>query len=139
MGKTHLTLYIDNDLIVLAKSSGINLSQEFEQWIRIRMNQTADNEVKEDTELLIAKYRAEIIKLESQAERNKEIQGQKDYELKVLDDMIDNMKQFNENLADIAEVRIHGLQFLFKRKFGMDLNPFEAKEMLLNRIKERGL
>src|SRR3972149_6560209 len=131
--KNHLTLYIDNDLTNLAKSSGLNLSSEFEEWIRIRLNQSFTDTPKDDTDFEIAKHQAEIQRLKSTAEIQREQMDKEKEEVMVIDGVIDNekdvtMKVFPETKwEDIAVKRTHGVQFLFKQKFNKLLNPLEAQ------------
>lgn len=136
MTKSTLHLTIETNLIEIAKASGLNLSQEFEEWIKIRLGQIDDGKPIIDIDMEIAKYQAEIQKLKSQAELNKEIEFKGKEENMILDNSIDNMKQFEENLANPSDTRIHGIQFLMQKKFNKILNPLEAKELLLKRIKE---
>lgn len=135
-----LHLSIEPSLIELAKSSGLNLSSEFESWIKIRVG-NMDNEVnnKEDTEILIAKHRAEIQRLQSQAEQEKEKANEVSAEINTLDYNIDDMVKFKENFDNPEDSRIHAIQFLFKKRYNKTLSILEAKELLINRAKDRGL
>ena len=140
MKKGLLHLSIDNDLVNLAKSSGLNLSAEFEEWLKIRMNQFDKEGPKENPELLIAEYRSKIIKLESQKqiEVNEEMKNKE--KVMVIDNIIDNEekhKKPDDRWEDIMENRIHGLQFLFQKRFNEKLEVIQAREMLIARLKER--
>lgn len=136
MPKVHINLSLDKDIYDIAINSGLNLSQEFEEWIKIRMNQTEENN-NEDVDLLIAKTQAELSRLQSRKEIVKtEVQKAKE-EVMIIDDMIEDMKKFEE--TEVSDMRIHGIQFLFKKKFNKTLNPLEAKELIENRISERNL
>lgn len=144
-GKNHLTLYIDTELRELAKASDLNLSAEFEEWVKTRLNQSYIDEPVVNVDLEIARYRAEIMKLENKKEmQNQQISREKD-EIMILDGVIDNAREMTKmnhpetTWESIADGRMRGVQFLFKQKFKRMLNPLEAKEMLLKRIKEREL
>lgn len=137
--KNHLTLYIDNELINIAKSINMNLSQEFEEWIRIRLNQNIEDKPIIDIELERAKLKAQLIQLDNIQEQDKlKIDKQKE-EIMIIDNMIDNMIEYKEDLTNITDTRLQGLKFLYKKKFNKDINILEAKELLINRIKEKGL
>jgi hypothetical protein len=138
--KNHLTLYIDNKLVNLAKVSNMNISNEFEQWLKVRLGQIHnDNEPIIDADLEIAKHEAEILKLRTKKEVKQDLEIKAKEEIMVIDNQIDNLLEFHEDLKNITEERIHGLQYLFQKKFNKVLNPLQAKELLENRIKERGL
>jgi hypothetical protein len=143
MAKQTLHLSIDNNLVDIAKSMNINLSAEFEQWIRIRLNQNDiiddKNDIIIDKDKEIAVHMSEIKKLQSQKELQKEVEERKSEESMIIDQQIDNMKLFNEDLTNPSIERIHGMQFLFRKKFNKELNSLQSKDLLLNRIKERGL
>lgn len=147
-GKNHLTLYIDSDLVSIAKSSGLNLSQEFEQWIKIRMNKIESESPIIDKQLEIAKHKSEIQKLESMVEQDKQIEMKQKEETMIVDNMIDNIIEIEmemdmnkgKKLIDlITDAKVSGIQFLFKKKFNKNLTPVEAKQLLENRIIERGI
>jgi hypothetical protein len=140
MTKIMLHLSIEPEIVALAKASNINLSQEFEQWLKIRLNQVNnDNEPIIDTDFEIAKHEAEIIKLRTKKEVKQDLEFKAKEEIMVIDNQIDNLLEFKEDLKNITEERIHGIQFLFQKKFNKILNTLQAKELLENRIKERGL
>jgi hypothetical protein len=153
--KNHLTLYIRNDIKELAKNSGLNLSKEFEEWIKIRLGKMDEIKNDIDIDLEVAKHHAEIVKLQSQ----KELQTKQDFKDKeedmVLDNIIDDMEKERTTKTDKYRIilewkdfinheiygvdsHIHGIQFLFKKKFNKDLNPSEAKDLILKRLKEKG-
>ena len=156
MTKAQLTLYIDTNIKESAKASGLNLSAEFEEWLRIRLGNINEDRPKIDVDLEIAKHQAEIQKLKSQAELIKEEEFKIKEQEMVLDNIIDNMKKeritktqkypvilewkdFINNKNYGIESRIHGIQFLFKQRFNKIINPLEAKELLEKRLKEKGL
>lgn len=137
MAKAQLTLYIDTDLKKIAKNRGFNLSREFEEWLRVRCNMNVEAEKIEDPDKIIAEYRLKIEKMQSIKElkhQQKNIDIEKNA---VLDFQIDNMRDNEEDLNDISEARIRGIQFVFKKKFNKMLNPIEAKELMDKRIAER--
>lgn len=137
--KATLHLSINKELTNLARGSGLNLSAEFEEWIKIRLGKMGDDKMSNDPDNEILKLRAEIQKLESQKDIiSKEQNKQKEINM-VLDGYIDNMIEFKEDLTNPSDSRMHGCQFLMQKKFHQILNPLQAKELLLNRIKERGL
>jgi hypothetical protein len=143
-----LHLSINPTLKKLAKQSGLNLSKEFEEWVKIRLGNIEEDKPIVNTELEIAKHQSEIQKhqseiqkLKSQAEFVKTEEMKAKEEVMVLDNMIDNeLKTFKSKAItweEIVNEKIHGIQFLFQRKFNKTLNPLQAKELLLNRLKER--
>lgn len=138
--KSHLTLYVDNEVKNLAKSSNFNLSQEFEDWLRVRLNmknkEVLENNI-EDADKLIAEYRMKIEKLQSAKELDKELEMQKSEQKQVIYFQIDNMIENNEPLQEPFEpLRIKGIQFIFKKKFNIIMNTLEARETLLNGIEQ---
>lgn len=96
-------------------------------------------ENKKDTELLIAEHLAEIKRLQSQAEVEKEKKDKGSEENTTIDFQIDNMVEYKESLTEPDQARVTGLQFLFKKRYNKILNPLQAKDLLVNRAKERGL
>jgi hypothetical protein len=143
--KKTLHLYINSELVDLAKNSNLNLSAEFEEWIRIRLGNINEDKPVVDIDLEIAKYRSEILKLQNQAELDKQFENKEQEEIMVLDGIIDNERDtIKKNHPDktwdeIAEERINGVIFLFSKKFNKPLNRMEAKELFIKRIKEREL
>jgi post-segregation antitoxin (ccd killing protein) len=139
MAKCHLTLYIDTDLVSLAKSSNMNISQEFEEWIKLRLGQTNEMKPVIDIDEEIAKHQVEIQKLKNQAELDKKMENIDEMKMATLDRIIDNMIEGKNDLLNPDDTRIHGIQFLFQKKYKELINALDAKELLLKRIKERGL
>jgi hypothetical protein len=139
MPKIMLHLSINPDIANMAKSSGMNLSKEFEEWLRIRIENIGAEKPIIDRDFEIAKYRAEIQKLESQKDMEQQLKDKQKEELLVLDGVIDNMVEYKDDLTNPSDNRCHGIQFLFQRKFKKVLNPLQVKELLEKRIKERGL
>lgn len=76
MGKAHLTLGIEAELIQLAKASGINLSEEFTQYLKSRLQVLAISEINKleelDRMLVEAKSRLASIEAEKKAEEEKQ-------------------------------------------------------------------
>lgn len=141
MSKSLLHLSIENDLKELAKKSNLNLSQEFEQWIRIRLNANINEDDNMDHDLEIAKLRQEISKLESQKELMAKQEMKDKEEEMIIDHAIDNEMESNKDIKpeDIPSKRSHGLVYLFNMKFRKSISDMEATNMIENRMKERGL
>lgn len=153
MPKNHLTLYIDTELIDLAKATGMNISAEFNEWMKIRMNKLEENkEEPKDVDMLIAEHRAEIMKLQSQAEI-KAMQSEKDKEINIIiSDVVDNiLKEKKDGDAEgqgqlvgmtwpqIITYRSTGLMFLVKKRMNKILTLTEAEQILTDEIKKRGI
>lgn len=146
MAKPRLNLTVSQEIIDLAKGSGLNLSAEFEEWIRIRLGKglKMDNE-EIDFDLEAAKLRQELAKLESKKELAAR-QEAKDKEMDmIVDSMIDNFTDVqmkndkNLKLSDCSENRKRGLAYIISKKYNKNLTEEEAAELLEKRIKERGL
>lgn len=140
MAKPRLNLTIDADLLEIAKSADINLSAEFEEWLKIRLGQSFKEVENVDYDKEYARLQLELQKLESKKEL-KQKEEQKDKEqLMVLDHAIDNERETPETkLEDIPLKRAPGIKYLFKQKFNINLSDSEAIKLLDDRIKERGL
>lgn len=140
MVKGVLHLSVDVDLIVLAKASGLNLSGEFEEWIRIRLGQVDNMEENNvDYDMEIAKLHQELARLQSKKQLS-ETKGMKvQEEVMVIDNIIDNALEFKTRIEDIPEKRFKGLIYLYNKKFHRVINGDQAKALLSDRIKERGL
>jgi len=142
----------------MAKSSGFNLSREFEEWLKIRLNKMDKEESnnEEDADLIIARYRAEIMKLESQKQKKVNEDMQKKEEDMVIDGAIDNLIEYynkrkhgekdgnlrpgrafewNEQILSKAT----GIVFLFKKKFDKRLDIQDAKTIIENRLKDKNI
>ena len=145
MPKSFLHLSIDTDLLTLAKQSDLNLSAEFENWVKIRLNQNDNMDEKAenlDFDKEILRLKNEITRLQSK----KELQKSEDLKAKELNDFldynIDNMlknKAQNQTLEDKIRDRVSGLKYLYKNKYRKNLNDTEIINMFLDRLKERGL
>lgn len=153
MDKALLHLSVDQDIKKLAKESGLNLSKEFEEWLKIRLGQIEVDKPVVNIDLEIAKHQSEIQKLQSQAMLKTELDLKGKEESMIVDGIIDDMinepkgeKYKGKTLKDLfkdkeygIDSKIHGIQFLFQKKFKKVLNPLEARELIEKRIKERGL
>lgn len=157
MSKANVTLYIDSELKDFAIQSGLNLSKEFEEWIRIRVNKFEVEKTAEDPDLIIAQHRAEIMKLETQKEQRSNMEMKKKEEDMVLDNSVDNLIECSmaeenarkEGRTYISErafewneqilLKATGLVFLFKKKFNKKLDVSEAKEMILAKLRDKGI
>lgn len=148
--KCVLQLYINSNLKRIAKQSGLNLSQEFEEWIKIRLNQYEKEKNDIDIPLEIAKHKEEILKLEQESKvQQTQISEEKQKEAlinKVVDDFLiwkqrvdkgefrNKMFSWNKEL----DTSIRQLQFIFKKKLNLILNSLVAKDLILNKLKEKG-
>lgn len=151
MPKRTLCLYVESELIELAKSMGINMSEEFGDWMKIRMNKMdeSNSNQTEDPDLIIAQHRAEIMKLESKKEQMA-AQSEKEKELDmIIKDVVDNIvkeKEAGDNphyidqtWQQIIAYRSPGLQFLVKKRMNKILTLNEAEEMISKELKSRGI
>lgn len=144
MTKAKINLSIDADLYEFIKNykavnTDFNISQELEEWIRIKMgHQNNETEIvdydKEKARLLM-----ELRQLESKEELAKREDEKEDMKIKTIDHAIDNAIKFGKKIEEIPDDRKNGVAFLFKSRYNVDITPLEAKELLENRIKERGL
>ena len=140
MAKSTLHLSIDSELLEIAKNMDLNLSSEFEEWIRIRAGQNVTDTIEKskDYDKEYARLQLEMQKLQSQKElADKEEQKQSEI-LMLIDHTIDNELEITP-AEQIPEKRAQGLAYLFKQKFKRDITIEEAMAMLSDRIKERGL
>ena len=135
MSKSQLHLSIDSDLKELAKNSNLNLSQEFEEWVRIRLQRNIAEDIKyTDYPLEKAKLIQEIALLESREELSKREELKEKEETMILKSFLDNIKEF-DNLPlndDNLTKRTTGLIFIFKQR----LNKIITTEQAQNMIKE---
>lgn len=140
MSKVMLHLSIDSDLREWAKISGMNLSAEFEEWIRIKrgmnMSDIENNKVDYDKEY--TRLQMELRELESKKElaaRQSDLQERKNLQI---DRAIDQcLKDFP--IDQVAEQRKHGIVYIWKSAFNENITEDEALQILENRIKERNL
>jgi hypothetical protein len=148
--KCVLQLYINTELKKLAKGSGMNLSQEFEEWIRIRLNQSQKEEESIDIPMEIAKRKEEILRLE-QREKIKETEISEEQQKDTLIDKVSDTFLHWKERKDRGEFQsktikwnneldtsIRQLQFVFKKRLDIILNSLIAKDLILNKLKEKG-
>lgn len=145
MTKAKLNLSIDTDLLEMAKQSNLNLSSEFEEWVRIRLNQNIepfDTKPNINIDKEILRLNNEMKRLRSQRELEA-TQEMKDKELNMLlDHIIDNCNSYlkpSEKIEESILKRINGFRYLYKNKYKKELTEPQATKMILNRIRERGL
>lgn len=150
--KKTLHLSIDSNLTDLAKTSGLNLSQEFEEWIRIRLNQNNDLNPTVDTEMEIAKHKSEILRLEQEAKVQK-TREMEDSEREALIEKATNALLNWKKQKDAGEFQdrhfdwnreidtyAKQLQFVFKKRLNINLNNLlEARELIIKKLKEKGI
>lgn len=140
MAKPRLNLTIDADLLELAKASDLNLSAEFEEFLKIRLNQNLPDNEKIDFDKEYTRLQMELRKLESKKELVEKQDMKEQERLMVLDHAIDNELEIDScKVIDIPENRANGIVYLFKKKFNENLTSEQAKKLLSDRIKERGL
>ena len=120
-----LHLSIDPNIVSLAKASNINLSNEFEQWLKIRLNQQ-DIKPQVDIELEKAKLKAELDRLNTLETEGRE---KKDEET-LINDAVDHI--LNTEGYDDSN-RIHGVQWIIKKRFGKTITEEQAVELIEKR------
>lgn len=139
MAKSTLHLTIDPELVNIAKDSGINLSSEFEEFIRFRLKQNIDTPEVLDIDLEKAKHIQALKVLETKAELQARQEMKDKEELMLIDHIIDNEMEGGTKPPEIAEKRGRGTAFLFKQRFNKTISTQEAVQLLNDRIKEREL
>lgn len=146
MAKSLLHLSIDTDLLSLAKQSNLNLSSEFESWIKIRINQMDNMNESENSNLDIdremLRLRNELTRLQNEKERQaseemkqKELNGFLDYNLEI----INKNKKENQTLEEKITERVNGLKYLYKNKYHKLLTDTKIIKLFVDRAKEKGL
>lgn len=143
MAKAQLHLSIDLDLHQAAKNSNLNLSAEFEEFLKFRLKQASNINISDvDYDLEIAKHKQEIESLL----RKKSVKTSDQEQLKelnaMLDRAIDNSAKFlkeGETVKDIPHLRAQGITYLYKQKYKKEISNKEAATMLEKRINERDL
>ena len=138
--KVPIHLTIEPELAEWAKNSNLNLSSEFEDWVKIRRGQSMVDIENEsiDYDKEYARLQLELQKLQSKKEmKQKEDERQKERDM-VIDHIIDNQLEYDK-IEDIPKLRFKGLQFLFSKKFNETITEPQAIKLLEDRIKERGL
>lgn len=143
MPKSQAHLSIDTELLLLAKSLKINLSSEFEQWIRIRVNALDEKIETKDLGLEIAKHKEAIIEIEKTLETKESIEQQQKEENislnKVIDNMIDSHDEKGIDWNTHIQMSASGVQLLYKRRFNRYITFKEAVELLESKLKEKGI
>lgn len=141
---THLTLYIPSELKRLAKASGLNLSAEFTEWIKIRLNQMPIENESIDYEKKAAALKQELSicenKIKAQEEVKNKIEQLENEKAEVLNGIIDrnNALTFPQKPIELLE-KTSGIKYFWKQKFNEVISDEEAKEMLRQQLIERGL
>ena len=133
MTKAKLNLSIDTDLLELAKNSTLNLSQEFEEWVKIRLiNKSSIDIINVDYDLEKAKLLQELALLESKEEISKRQELKEKEEVMILKSFIDNIKEFDTLPLkdDDLRTKANGLIFLFKQKLNKVIRTDQAIEMI---------
>ena len=139
MSKATLHLSIDTDLLELAKNMDLNLSAEFEDWIRIRTgNMDNNNEEKVDYDKEYARLQMELKRLESKKEMEARQEDLDKRKVAAIDRTIDQEME-NTEASKIPANRSSGLIYIFKSAFNVNLTEKEAVELIENRMKERNL
>ena len=153
MAKPRLSLTIEQNLLDLAKASGLNLSAEFEEFLRIRLNakEVIENKGHVDLDNEIAQHEEALIILKNKrslVDINKSIKDQINY---TLDYAIDSALEQGNKLEDLAVNRSRGVSYIIMllsgiaafdiltRKLNKSYSELDAQKLLEDRIKERGL
>ena len=141
MAKPRLSLTIEQNLLDLAKASGLNLSAEFEEFLRIRLNakEVIENKGHVDLDNEIAQHEEALIILKNKrslVDINKSIKDQINY---TLDYAIDSALEQGNKLEDLAVNRSRGVSYILTRKLNKSYSELDAQKLLEDRIKERGL
>lgn len=147
-----LHLSIEPEILELAKASGLNLSNEFEQWIRIRMNKSFKEDNKAiDLDIERAKALQRIKDIDAMAQARQNESNKEQLEIQALDEYIDYLKEKDKSINDGSKhekhitneederLNLHGIVFLYKHKFNQNITMEQAKLILDKRLKERGL
>lgn len=131
MAKPSLHITISPELIDIAKNSNINLSQEFEQWLKIRLSQSTAVVV--DYNLEISKRQEEIEILKAKSQLQDKVKSKEDQRTRLIDSIINGQSNI------ILSERWKGLQGILRDRMNEILTDEEARSLLNNRLKERGL
>lgn len=145
--KTPIHLTIDSDLyehIMTYKAlhKDFSISEKLEEWIRIVINEHDDEPETLNYDSEKAKLLLELKKLESKKELHERTDEREKEITEVIDRQIDNCLEYlkpSEKPSDVPDMRKVGLTFMLKSRFKKQINPLEAKDMIENRMKERGL
>lgn len=141
--KTPIHLTIDAELYELimnykAVHTDFSISQELEEWIKIKINHQDQESETFDYDKEKARLVMEMRKLESRKELSNRQEEQDKVKQATIDHIIDNQLEYS-NAGEVAELRKDGLVFLWKSRYNETINPLQAKEMIETRLKERGL
>lgn len=139
MAKSLLHLSINSKLLQMAKNSGLNLSAEFEEFIRFRVGQDIKQESIIDPDIEIAKFKQQISKLETQKKIKNDLKIQQEEINKTLDHAIDTAIKEKRNYNEILDSRSRGVAFILTRKLNNKITEEQARKMLDERLKEKGL
>lgn len=142
--KNHLTLYVDSDLVQLAKTSKLNLSKEFEDWIKIRLNQFENGDktmTQEESDKLIAEHLAEISRLKANKEIIQEKEDKYKEEEEVITEIAKNINEVDVNKRglsynDAIEEHLNAVVYIFKKRFNKDIDTLQAKDLIIAKLNE---
>lgn len=135
MPKTQLHLSIDSNLHELAKNSNLNLSAEFEEWVRVRLVRHTEIETENiDYGLEKAKLIQELALLESKEELALKQESKEKEEKMIIDNIIENMKEFKQFSDEDIKTRARGLVFLFKKKLNKIITLEQANKIIVERL-----
>lgn len=142
MPKCHINLSMERDVYELAKAFNINLSKEFEEWIKIRAN--SDIETKEENfDIQLAKHKEAILYIEKRKQIQNESVNRLNEENEVVNMIVKRLieNHIEQNLNWKDDIRMHGsgLQAIYKRRFNKLISINEAFEILENKLKEKGV
>jgi len=158
MTKAKLNLSIDTDLLDLAKNftdsnnEKLNLSQEFEEWVKIRIQKNINMEVERvDYDFEKAKLRQDLALLESKQELfNREELKEKEEEM-IINQIVNNLKNTKKEKEDYLfqtenirkKVRIkeddiiekaNAIVYIFKKKLDKKITVEKAKEIIKEKL-----
>lgn len=143
MPRSHINLSIDTDIYRVAKDLKINLSSEFEQWIKIRMDSQIDKIDNANIDIEIAKHQEAIESLKKSLEiRSSKEQQEKDENEsleKVIKNMIDSHDDKGIDWNTHIQMSASGVQLLYKRRFNKYITFKEAVELLQKKLKEHDI
>lgn len=142
MPKSQLHLSVETDLLELAKNMGINLSNEFENWIKIRVNQKEATNTKEELDLEIAKHKEAILMLENQNSEKERLEKQFKEEDSTISNIADNEianKNKDMKWKQVIAIRASGIMAIWRRRFNKYLTMSQAITMLEEKLKAKGI
>ena len=141
MPKVHLNISLENDVYEIAKNMNINLSNEFERWIKIRLGQREETK-EEDLTLEIAKHKEAIATIEAKSieqNRMKELNAKEDLMIEQIVNNMINDKNEDSLWKDIINLRALGLQTIWARRFNKRLTTPQACDLITNKLIEKGI